>query len=32
VIATGLGAPRRRAYAAVGAGGEELAPPGFLND
>jgi cell division protein FtsZ len=32
VIATGLGAPRRRAYAAVAAGGEDLAPPTFLND
>jgi cell division protein FtsZ len=31
VIATGLGAPRRRAYA-VAAGGEDLAPPSFLND
>jgi cell division protein FtsZ len=31
VIATGLGAPRRRAYA-VAAGGEDLVPPSFLND
>jgi cell division protein FtsZ len=33
VIATGLGAPRRRAYAAVaGGGGEMLEPPSFLSD
>jgi cell division protein FtsZ len=32
VIATGLGAPRRRSYAAVAAGGGEmLEPPSFLN-
>jgi cell division protein FtsZ len=31
VIATGLGAPRRRAYA-VAAGGEDLVPPSFLDD
>jgi cell division protein FtsZ len=31
VVATGLGAPRRRAYA-VAAGGEDLVPPSFLND
>ena len=31
VIATGLGASRRRAYA-VAAGGEDLVPPSFLDD